>query len=256
MKTLSLSCRYQRVVTDSDVPCTEENLSCEERVLPIPAARAALVLVDVWNIDFLEGYFARVERIVKEKIAPLLEAARAIGVTVIHAPSPEVAARYTPAPPAEPIERDTWPPADFLPDADTGCRNGEYAVLGRDHEPRLSEALSLFERELDIHPLVAPTTGEPVIHNGPQLHHELKQRGILHLFYAGFASNWCIQNRDYGVVEMNKRGYNVVFIRDATTGIEVGETAQQLALTAASIREIETKYAWSTTTGEFCNAAI
>lgn len=255
MSTLLLPCRYYRVLTDANVPCNEWNFGYIERELPIPVAQAALVLVDVWNIDYVESYFQRIQHIVRDKIAPVLSVARTLGMTVFHAPSPEVADRYAPAPPQPPASATAWPPAEFMPHESSQCRQGEYSIYGRDAEPRLQAALEWFARELDMAPEMRPLEGEPIIHTGQQLHEILAQRRILHLFYAGFATNWCIMNRDYGVVEMSKRGYNIILLRDATTGIETHDTVRELALTRGSIREIETKYAWSTETHELLKFA-
>jgi nicotinamidase-related amidase len=257
MSTLLLPCRCYRVLTDADVPCDEWNFGYIERELPIHVAQAALVLVDVWNIDYIESYFQRIRSITRDKIAPVLDTARALGMAVIHAPSPEVADRYAPAPPQPSPSSPTaaWPPVEFIPHESSQCRQGEYSIYGRDAEPRLQAALERFARELDVAPEVRPLEGEPVIHTGQQLHEVLAQRQILHLFYAGFATNWCIMNRDYGVVEMSKRGYNIILLRDATTGIETHDTVRELTLTRGSIREIETKYAWSTETQDLLKAA-
>src|SRR5207248_1129980 len=153
----------------------------------------------------------------------LMEAARAVGMTVIHGPSPPVADRYTQAPPPLPAPPDPapeWPPRAFR-----GIyRTDEHTRFGRDQEPRLSAALERYKTELDVFDPVKPLPGEPVIHTGSQLHALLAERKILHLVYAGFATNWCMIGRDYAIIQMNGRGYNVILVRDATTGIEFHDT--------------------------------
>lgn len=69
-----------------------------------------------------------------------------------------------------------------------------------------------------------------------------------------FATNWCVIGRDYGMIAMCNKGYNNILIRDATTGVEFHDTVNDLTATKISIREIETKYAWSTTTADFVAA--
>ncbi len=83
------------------------------------------------------------------------------------------------------------------------------------------------------------------------MHELLAKRGIMHLVYVGFATNWCVTGRDYGIIAMNRRGYNVILVRDATTGVEFHDTVNDLIATGVTIREIETKYGWSTTTASF-----
>ena len=62
-------------------------------------------------------------RVTKEAVVPAIEAARAAGLTIVQAPSPEVAAKF------EQLQRHE-PPAPFR------AREGEYAAFkGRRHQP-------------------------------------------------------------------------------------------------------------------------
>ena len=250
---LQLPSRYYRVYTDPDVPCNEQNFAFVDRVLSLPLAQTAVVLVDLWRTHYVDSWLRRAQEVTLAHILPLMEAARAAGVTLIHGPSPFVADRYLPAPPPVPALPDPaphWPPPDFR-----GIyRSGKWAEFGRDQEPRLSAAMERYKTELDIFEPVRPLPGEPIIHTGLQMHELLAERGILHLVYAGFATNWCMIGRDYGIIEMNRRGYNVILVRDATTGIEFHDTVDALTATEIQIREIETKYGWSTTSAEFIQA--
>lgn len=251
---LTLPCRYYRVYSDEDVPCEEAHFRHVERTLSIPVQQAALVLVDVWSTHYIESFLQRAAEVTRERIVPILEAARHAGVPVIHGPSPLVADRYASAPLTEnsggSMEAPDWPPAEFR-----GLyRGGDWAEYGRDAEPRLHAALERYQTELDIAEAAKPLPGELVIHNDAQLHRWLAERKILHLFYVGFATNWCIMLRDYGIVAMSERGYNCILLRDATTGIEFHDTAKSLTATQIAIREIETKYAWSSATDDFVRA--
>lgn len=245
-----LPCRYYRVYTDPDVPCIESNFHFIDRTLPIPLHQAALILVDVWSTHYIDSWLNRAREVTQTRIVPVLGAAREAGMTIVHAPSPYVADRYATAPESPPSEGSDWPPLEFR-----GIyRGGEYAPFGRDAEPRLAGVYERYKTELDISPLVRPVPGELLIHNAPQMHELLRERGILHLVYVGFATNWCVIGRDYGIIAMNDRGYNIILVRDATTGIEFHDTVESLAATGMTIREIETKYAWSTTTEDFLAA--
>jgi nicotinamidase-related amidase len=253
-RILNVPSRYYRVYTDPDVPCDEHNFHFVERTLPIPLEQAALVLVDVWRTHYIDSWLNRASKVTRTKIVPLLEAARRVGMTVIHGPSPPIADRYVKAPPTPPSQPSgaDWPPRNFR-----GIyRSGEHAAFGRNPEPRLSEALERYKTELDIADVAKPMAGELIIHTGAQMHELLAERKILHLVYAGFATNWCVMYRDYGVLAMNQRGYNVILIRDATTGVEFHDSVDALTATEIQVREIETKYGWSTDTAAFIKACL
>ena len=251
-RVLDLPCRYYRVYTDPEVPCEEQNFHFVEQCLPVPAAQAALVLVDVWSTHYIDTWVQRAAEITRTQIAPLLQAARQAGVKVIHAPSPYVVERYYPGSMPPEVEA---PPVKWPPDGFRGIyRDGEFSAFGRDQEPRLPGVYERYETELKIAEPARPLPGEAVIATGAQLHELLAQSRILHLFYAGFATNWCLVGRDYGIIAMNERGYNIVLVRDATAGIEFHDTVDQLGATEMTVREIETKYAWSTTTAAFVQA--
>ncbi len=252
MKTLNIPARYYRVYTDKNVPCNEENFHFVEKTLPIPAEQAAIVLVDVWSTHYIDSWLNRATQITQQKIVPLIEAARSIGLTIIHAPSPRVVESHHPEcmPPQQdptPTHPQLWPPATF---------RGLYRPneFGRNQEPRLDEALARYVTELKISDLTKPLSNEPIIATGEQLHQTLEDRKILHVFYAGFATNWCVTNRDYGLIATCHKGYNVILLRDATTGVEFHDSVDQLTATEIAIREIETKYAWSALSDDF-NAA-
>jgi nicotinamidase-related amidase len=258
--TLNIPCRYYRVYTDPGIPCVEQNFHHVERSLPVPMEQAALVLVDIWSTHYIDSWLARAADVTQTKIVPVLDAARRAGMLVIHAPSPSVAQRYA-QPPGDdllPLSASgrgqgggvDWPPAAFR----SIYRSGEYAPFGRDQEPRLKEALERYVDELDIAAPARPLPGEPVIFTGAEMHALLAERRILHLFYAGFATNWCVLYRDYGMLAMSQRGYNLILIRDATTGVEFHDTVATCTATEIQIREIETKYAWSTTVEAFLKA--
>jgi hypothetical protein len=112
----------------------------------LPAERAALVLVDMWNEHYVLSHLERGGQITRERIVPLAQAFRDAGATVVHAPSPDCLHRYeqrltrvegTPAGPAvpprpEPLLPD-WPPAEFR------RKEGEFAGLGKPRDEKDAE---------------------------------------------------------------------------------------------------------------------
>ena len=107
---------------------------------------------------------------------------------------------------------------------------------------------------MSISPLIDVLKGEDVIATGSQLHDLLTQKSILHLIYVGFATNWCVLGRDYGIRAMAGRGYNTILLREATTGVEFPDTVDQLFTTEIAIREVEQQYGFTASKKDFLRA--
>ena len=146
----------------------------------------------------------------------------------------------------------SWPPLAEFP-----CRRGKtgpYRQFARPAEP-MEQARLKRVKGISIHPDVRPLPGEAVIATGDELHRYCRQKGILFLFYVGFNTNACILLRDYGTIEMGKRGYEVVLVRDCTTGMESFETTDQLWQTRCAIQFLEMFGKYSITSDELIHAA-
>lgn len=84
----------------------------------------------------------------------------------------------------------------------------------------------------EISPLATPKPGEFVLEFAPTsfgalrdaLSQHLQSRRLHTLFYAGYASNWCVLNRPTGVIAMAQLGYEIVLIRDCTIAFETPDT--------------------------------
>jgi nicotinamidase-related amidase len=225
----------------------ESSFHYETWPVTIAAREAAVVLVDVWDRHVITSHAARTAEIARTRIAPTLTAARAAGIAVVHAPSPVQARRYpqwtryagesdasAPAirslPFVEPT--DGWPPTAFR------RRAGPFAQFRRPSAaPVAAPRAEREERVID--PSVEPEPDDFVIATGEQLHRLCAARGILHLFYAGFAANICIPFKDYGMRAFHARGYHTILLRDCTTAIEGHDTVDDLAGTRQAIRELE-----------------
>ena len=79
---------------------------------------------------------------------------------------------------------------------------------------------------------------------------------MLHLLYAGFATNWCILNRDSGMRAMAQRGYNMILLRDATMGVEFPDTLAAETATEMAIREVEQQLGFSAAKDDFLAACV
>ncbi|HEU5318844.1 MAG TPA: isochorismatase family protein [Chloroflexota bacterium] len=256
-QSLSLTLRTYLRHPEPGIECVESRFHHAEWTVEVPAQQAAVVLVDVWDTHAIASHAARTAEIARTKIAPVLAAGRAAGVAVIHAPSPVQARRYAqwvrcaseddacaPAISAWPfLEPGDWPPPAFR------RREGEFRQFRRPVPP--AEPALRAEREARrIDPSVEPQADDCVVATGAQLHRLCEDRGILHLFYAGFATNICIPFKDYGVRAFSARGYNVMLLRDCTTAIEGHDTVAELRGTQQAIRELEMAGLASTLTSD------
>ena len=76
MTHLRIRPRYYRWHVDPGIEWIETNTGYACLDWNVPVGRAALVLVDVWAEHYLRDTAARIDRIVHERLAPLLTACR------------------------------------------------------------------------------------------------------------------------------------------------------------------------------------
>ena len=232
---LTIKPRYHRWYVDPGAEWLETNTGYATLDWTIPISQMALVLVDVWQRHYLKDTEARGEAIVTNTLVPLMNACRKAGVTIVHAPSPVVAkqlpnwSRQQAAGSSQ--QAPDWPPSEF--------RNlsGRFEIYKRPKEPRELERQKLSRHQ--IHPKAWPLENEAVVATGEELHLYCKQQGILFLLFAGFNTNACILSRDYGTMQMRNRGYEVILVRDCTTGMESKETQPTLSQTNGAILMLE-----------------
>ncbi len=257
MKVLDLPSRYYRLFRDEDpVGCSEEDFHYVDETLAIPLREAALVLVDCWNAHYCQSWAARADELIETRIVPVVRAARKAGLIVIHAPTSLVAEKYPQsarffedadrerAPRFATVDPE-WPPGEFV------GRSGRYAGFRREYNPT---GWKRHYPQLAIAEPLTPTDEDYVVRSGSHLHKVLKRLKVLHLFYAGFATNICLRRRDYGMRAMGERGYNLILLRDCTTAVEAHDTADELLATRVFIQDIETKLAYSTTSSQLIEA--
>lgn len=254
--TLHIHPRYIRLDVDAGQELTEQNFQYRELDWHIPIDQAAIVCVDCWAWHFSRECMERIDQITRQRIAPLLSAARRHGLKIVHGPASPVAEKSPgwlnllkdvkkhPAYPDSP----NWPPADFME------KSGPYALFARPAEPH-DQMKDDHRRTLRwYHECTVPAPGEPVIQSGEELHRWCAAQRVLHLFFVGFNTNACIVMRDYGILAMMSRGYHGILVRDATTGMEVAETVEQMICTRGQIASLEQFDAYTVTTDQFLSA--
>ena len=229
---LDLKVQYFQDSPPAGRPYREEHFIRRHVQMELPVEQTALVLVDLWDNHFIESWLERADRITREAVVPVLERARQTGLTIVHAPSP-------------PVAQSDWPPAPFR------RRQGAYASF---RGPRAQPPGIPPIGALGMSPHIDVQDGEHVVATGDQLHDLLRANRLLHLVYVGFATNWCILNRDYGMRAMAQRGYNMILLRDATMGVEFPDTLAAEMATEMAIREVEQQLGFSAAKDDFLAA--
>ena len=153
---------------------------------------------------------------------------------IVHAPSPPQAKDHLQWLELDGWDEPPWPQDDDWPPRSFRRSEGEYAEYHLPDEPRDAER-EAHRAGLQIHVDMRPVEGEPVIATGQELHLWCRDHGILFLLFAGFNTNACILHRDYGTIDMSRRGYTVVIVRDCTTGMESADTHDSLGQTNNAI---------------------
>ena len=255
---MRFSMPIRRYVTHADEGTSniEANFGFVHKNVTIDTDHTALVLVDCWDHHYIGSWLARAKEVMTDRIAPLAAACRDAGILTIHAPGKNVSKRYVDwmDNPGDwnRSEADDWPPSDFV------AREGPHAELHWGSEPpmspELSEWMEYARDRMMIYRAVAPVAGDVVVATGDQLHSLLRDRGILHLIYAGFATNWCVLNKDYGFRAMTWRGYNGVILRDGTTAVETHQTYATEQMRDFAVLTMEMTMGYSSTIDELINA--
>ena len=235
MKTLDLRVRYFQDSTPADVPCRETAFIRRELKMPLPVDETALVLVDLWNVHFIESWIERAAQVTTECVVPVINAARKAGLTIVHAPSPSVAAQYPQLDrhkPPEPSTPSAWPPSDFRSPRRRLCSLSGTSQPTAGYRHPLGT--NLLHNSPSLPQLMSKMTNLSS-RRGSSYMNSWRERRILHLLFAGFATNWCVLGRDYGIRSMSRYGYNIILFRDATTGVEFPDTYDNLFTTEISI---------------------
>jgi len=173
-----------------------------------PLHSTAIVICDMWDKHWCSGATTRVEMLA-QKMAPLIDQARARGIQIIHAPS-DVVGFYSQYPQrirmlevpvtVPPASLDLPSPPLPIDDSDGGCDTGE----------KFYEAWSRENPAIHI-------TGDDVISaDGKEIYSFLAHRGIKNLLIMGVHANMCILNRSFAIKQMSNWGIRCVLVRDLT----------------------------------------
>jgi len=192
----------------------------------------AVIVCDVWDAHHCLNAVRRIEEMA-QRMNELLEAARAHGALVIHAPSgcmapyekhpARIRARQAPAAPNLPPEIGKW--CYRIPAEEKGRYPLDQEDGGEDDDPvehrQWHERLAGMGRDPKA-PWKAQTDvlrideRDAISDSGIEIWNLLEQRGIRNIVLLGVHTNMCVLGRPFGLRQMARNGKNVVLVRDLT----------------------------------------
>ena len=177
----------------------------------IDPTKTAVVVCDMWDDHWCQSASRRCAVLAKQA-EPVLVAARAKGMTVVHAPS-DCMAFYADHParkrtlavekavPPKPLDRPDPPlPID---DSDGGCDDVPPA--------KFSKAWTRQHPAITIDP-----DRDYISDSGAEVYSVLKAKGLTTLVVMGVHTNMCVLKRTFAIKQMTRWGVDVLLVRDLT----------------------------------------
>jgi len=174
------------------------------------AAETALIVCDVWDKHWCRGANERLA-VMLPRMNETVKAARAAGVTIIHAPS-ETMEFYKDSPARKRVQE---APAAPMPEA----KKRQAPPLPVDASDQGSDTgeKSWYKAWTRQHPAIEIDDGRDGISDGGQeIWNFMQARGIKNVLILGVHTNMCILNRSFAIKAMAERGVNVALVRDLT----------------------------------------
>jgi nicotinamidase-related amidase len=213
--TLSLHARSR-----GEQPAGSHRIRVSERVLRWEVAQTAIIICDMWDTHTC-GMSAQRVAALAPHMNKVVNAARSLGVMIIHAPS-DTMKFYEGTPHRQRMQRAPMAssPSPIL------------ARCPRDAEEERNFPIDDTAGGCDD-PNPKPETGPPypwtrensaidvvgfdgVSENGQEIYNFCKQENITNIALMGVHTNICILNRSFGARQMTRLGFHVVLVRDLT----------------------------------------
>lgn len=205
--TLTLQLRTQVQPFKAVDSWENASLSCK-----VSAKETAIVICDMWDDHWCHNAALRCGVLAK-KADPVIRAARAKGIFIIHAPS-DCMAYYQDSPARKRMQaypkvampaRAVSLPDPPLPvdDSDGGCDDPKPAKESRAWKKQ-HDAITIDEEK------------DGITDNGQEVYNALQARGIKTLLVMGVHTNMCVLNRTFAIKAMTRAGVKCILIRDLT----------------------------------------
>jgi nicotinamidase-related amidase len=174
------------------------------------AAETALIVCDVWDKHWCRGANERLAAMLP-RMNETVKAARAAGVTIIHAPS-ETMEFYKDSPARKRVQE---APAAAMPEA----KKRQAPALPVDASDQGSDTgeKSWHKAWSRQHPAIEiDEARDGISDSGQEIWNFMQARGIRNVLILGVHTNMCILNRSFAIKAMAERGVNVALVRDLT----------------------------------------
>lgn len=177
----------------------------------------ALILCDVWDAHWCRSANARLDAMIPQ-MAQVVEASRAAGVRVIHAPS-DTMAFYDGTPARERARAASRPLPEGFPERLAAIRAAEPPLPiddtdgGCDDDPacRMHQAWTRQHPGIRIDPVL-----DAVTDRGEEVWGLLREWGIGRVAILGVHANMCILARPFGLRALAAMGMETLFVGDLT----------------------------------------
>jgi len=207
----------------AEQPPGSGKIQASEEVLRWEVAQTAVIIIDMWDTHTC-GLSAQRVAAMAPRMNQVVNAARSLGVMIIHAPS-DTMKFYEGRPERQRMQQAPRAPSPFRvqptePDADElrkfpiagGC-DDPVSKKFTGPAPPTTRGLYPWERE---HPAIEIAGYDGISDSGQEIYNFCKQEGITNVALMGVHTNICILNRAFGTREMTRLGFNVVVARDLT----------------------------------------
>lgn len=186
-------------------------MAAQDTKRELDPAKSALVICDMWDDHWCKAAAERCGKLAKTT-APVVEAARKAGFTIIHCPSDTMDyykeskarqrakdAKKVEPPKAKEIEAPALP----IDDSDGGCDDAApvkfFKAWTRQHE-----AIPVDEAK------------DYVTDNGREVYNILQERGVKAVLVLGVHTNMCVLNRSFAIKQLRKWDVDCLLVRDLT----------------------------------------
>lgn len=179
-------------------------------VRSIAADRVAIIICDMWDNHWSRGAVVR-EAAMIPRMNQILDASRARGVQIIHAPS-ETMAFYA----DHPARRRIVALAPIAPPPDTPHEAPPLPVDASDHGSDTGETTT-YKAWSRQHPAILIDEERDLISdNGLEIYSFFQHQQIEQALIMGVHTNMCVLNRSFAIKQMVRWGVEIALVRDMT----------------------------------------